>query len=141
MRLHVELRVTVRARRRNGVSGRLRWYTMCRLRILRRHINMAHLEGGRALAACNVPQSCRLVIRSGRQRLSVNTKCNTADIFRVSLKERNTVRITAHVAVRVMCNVRVMLTEPGSGSTCQVRGSGTRPSTTTTNGFVDIQGC
>ena len=102
---------------------------------------MVHLEGGRALAACNVPQSCRLVKRSGRQRLSVNTKCNTSDTVRVSLKERNTLRITAHVAVRVMCNVRVTLSESGSGITCQVRGSGTRPSTTTTNGFVDIQGC
>ena len=70
---------------------------------------MVHLEGGRALAACNVPQSCRLVIRSGRQRLSVNTKCNIADTVRVSLEERNTVRITARVAVRVMCKVRVRL--------------------------------
>ena len=66
---------------------------------------MVHLEGGRALAACNVPQPCRIVFRAGRQCLSVGAKCNTGDPMRVSLED-TTFRITVRVAVRVMCNVK-----------------------------------
>ena len=66
---------------------------------------MVHLESGRVLAACDVPQPCRIVFGAGRQCHSVGTKCNTADSMRVSLED-TTFRITVRVAVRVMCNVK-----------------------------------
>ena len=47
---------------------------------------MVYLKGGRALAASDVPQPCRIVKGAGRQCLSVGAKCNTADGVRVSLE-------------------------------------------------------
>ena len=47
---------------------------------------MMHLEGGRALAASNVPQPCCLVLGAGRQCLSVEAKYDTVDPKRMSLE-------------------------------------------------------
>ena len=50
-------------------------------------MTMVHLEGGRALAACNVPQPCGVVARAGRQCLPVDAECNTIDPIGMTLEK------------------------------------------------------
>jgi len=85
--VHIGLTVYIWLRSWVGVTVRVGWYTIGRLGTITTSVNIGHLESGRALAACNVPQPCRLIRRAGRQCLSVGAKCNTGDSRRVSLED------------------------------------------------------
>jgi len=89
VRVRVRDRVTVRVRVTAWVRVRVRVRVRIRVEQMTTNllINFVHLEDGRALPTCNVPQPYRFVIRAGRQCLSVGAKCNTGDLIRVSLED------------------------------------------------------